>query len=257
MPWLRSGLRLTRLGGHIALGVLLAGTVAGHRAWDRRPRLAGLVSWWLRVVCRVLQVKVTVHGHPATSPVLFVCNHVSWLDIPVVGGVVPARFVSKAEVRRWPLIGWLAARAGTLFLRRADRGAAQAAVLEMVWALRRGQNVVLFPEGTTTDGSVVRRFRPRMLEAALLAGTSVQPVALRFVDGDRPDPVVPFVGDDAFLPHLLRLSGRKTTRAEVTFLEPLAVRDTRGDALAARCETLVRGVIEGSPAARRAAAARG
>lgn len=249
MRWPLSALRLGRLAAHLALGALLAVLLLGEQRRGRRPRLAGLIRWWHRGVCRVLGVEVVVHGHPAPGPVLFVCNHVSWLDIPVLGSVVPARFLSKAEVRRWPFLGWLAARAGTLFLRRADRAAAEAAALEMLWTLRRGESIVLFPEGTTTDGRTVRRFRPRLFEAAVRAGAQVQPVALRFLADGRPAPDVPFLGEDAFLPHLLRLSRRPRIRAELTFLAPLAAREAPPARLAGRCEALVRAAVEQTPAA--------
>jgi 1-acyl-sn-glycerol-3-phosphate acyltransferase len=247
MRWPRSALRLGRLAGHLALGALLAVVLLGERRRERRPRLAGLIRWWHREACRILAVQVVTHGHPAPGPVLFVCNHISWLDIPVLGSVVPARFLSKAEVRRWPFLGWLAARAGTLFLKRADRGAAEAAALEMVWTLRRGESVVLFPEGTTTDGTGVRRFRARLFEAAVLAGTPVQPVALRFLAEGQTDADVPFLGEDTFLPHLLRLSRRARIRAEVSFLPPLPAREAPPDTLAGRCEALVRAVVEQAP----------
>lgn len=249
MPWLRRAWRLGRLAAHIALGALLAALLLGERRRHRRPRLVRLIAWWHRGACRALGVDVIVRGQPAPAPVLLLSNHVSWLDIPVLGGAAPTRFLSKAEVRGWPLLGWLAARSGTLFLRRADRAAAEAATLEMIWALRRGERVLLFPEGTTTDGTGVRRFRSRLIEAAVLADTPVQPVALRFVEGEGADRAVPFVGEDAFLPHLVRLAGRAAVRAEVTFLDPLPARSAPREMLAARCEAGVRAVVEGRESA--------
>jgi 1-acyl-sn-glycerol-3-phosphate acyltransferase len=233
---------------HVVLGAILAAALLRERRRDRLPRLAGLLRWWHRGACRALGVDVVAHGRPASAPTLFACNHVSWLDIPVLGSLVPGCFLSKAEVQGWPVVGWLARRAGTLFLKRGDRHAARAATLAMTWALRRGDNVVLFPEGTTSDGSGIRRFHARLFEAAVLAGVRVQPVALRFPAGDRgdrPDPLVPFVGDDALLPHLARLAGHPGPRAEVTFLEPLEARGADRAALAGHCEALVRSVVEG------------
>lgn len=91
----------------------------------------------------------------------------------------------------------------------------------MVWAPRRGASVALFPEGTTRDGREVRWFRARLFDAAILAGTPAQPVALRFRDGDRLCHLAPFVGDDNFVPHLVRLAGHGALRAGLTFLEPV------------------------------------
>jgi 1-acyl-sn-glycerol-3-phosphate acyltransferase len=242
MRRLRRVWRLGRLAAHVALGASLAALLLGKARRRRRPRL---VAWWHRRVCRVLGVEVVVHGRPAAAPVLLACNHVSWLDIPAIGGVVDTRFLSKAEVRGWALIGWLAARAGTLFVRRADRAATEATTLEILWSLRQGERVVLFPEGTTTDGSTVRRFRSRLFDAAVLADVPVQPVALRFLEGERLAPTVPFLGEDAFVPHLARLAGHAGLRVEVTFLEPFPARAAVRHTLAARCEAAVRAVVEG------------
>jgi 1-acyl-sn-glycerol-3-phosphate acyltransferase len=250
MRWLRKAVRLGRLGGHLVLGAVLAALLLAGRGSARSPRRARLIRWWHRGACRALGVEVVVRGTPAPGPVLLACNHVSWLDILVLGAVVQTRFVAKAEVRGWPLLGWLAARAGTLFLKRGDRGAAEAATLEMVWALRRGASVALFPEGTTSDGRGVRRFRARLFDAAVLAGAPVQPVALRFRDGDRLCPRAPFVGDDDFVPHLVRLAGHGALRAELTFLEPVKGHSGQRERLAQQCEARVRAALEGPPAAR-------
>jgi 1-acyl-sn-glycerol-3-phosphate acyltransferase len=245
VPSPRRVYRLARLALHLAAGTLLAALLLGARQRRSRPRMNRLLTWWHRGVCRILGVALTVRGRPSAAPALLACNHVSWLDIPVLASVVPGRFLAKAEVREWPLVGWLAARAGTLFLRRGDRAAARSALLEMVWALRRGDHVILFPEGTTTDGAGVRRFRDRLFEAAILAGAPVQPVALRFRDGDRTHPLVPFLGDHALVPHLARLVAAPRIDVEVTFAEAFSARGLSREALAARCEAFVRAAVNG------------
>lgn len=239
-------LRLVRLGLHLAVGAVLATVLTRPRRWPGPP--AAVVGWWHRRACRILGVRVRVTGAVPHGPVLLVCNHVSWLDIPVLASVLPGCFVSKAEVRDWPLIGWLAARAGTLFLQRGHRGAASEIRERMAWTLRRGWPVILFPEGTTTDGTHVRRFYARLFDAAVLAGAPVQPVAIRFSSGDRPSQTAPFIGDDAFVPHLLRLAGGPPVVANLTFLEPIPTAVGR-DGLASAAEASVRAIVEGAPAA--------
>lgn len=113
---------------------------------------------------------------------MLVANHISWVDIFVINAVAPAAFVSKAEVRNWPLIGWLAARNDTIFLRRGSRGHARIINAETAARLDAGRNVAIFPEGTTTDGSRVLNFHAALLQPAIASGHSVQPLALVYLD---------------------------------------------------------------------------
>lgn len=151
---------------------------------------------------------------------LLVANHVSWLDIPVLGFQARIDFLSKADIKAWPLIGWMAQIIGTLFI---VRGANQTDVLipEIGERVQRGRHLVIFPEGTTTDGSRLYRFYPRLLAAGQLPGVLVQPVALRYGSNAAPDPVAPFVGDDALLPHLVRLARHPGLRVHIRVLPPL------------------------------------
>ena len=107
-------------------------------------------------------------------------NHVSWLDIFVINAAYPAAFVSKAEIRQWPLFGWLAAKNDTVFLRRGSRGHAKIVNGEIAALLELGRHVALFPEGTTTDGSHVQNFHAALLQPAIDAGAPIQPLALAY-----------------------------------------------------------------------------
>jgi 1-acyl-sn-glycerol-3-phosphate acyltransferase len=129
-------------------------------------------------------------GHPG---LLLVANHVSWLDILAIDATLPSRFVSKAEVRRWPVIGWLAAMAGTLFLERGKRRDAARMGELMAGALSAGSVVAVFPEGTVGDGRRLLPFHANLLQPAVAASAQVLPVAIKYVDewpardGSRPD----------------------------------------------------------------------
>jgi 1-acyl-sn-glycerol-3-phosphate acyltransferase len=203
----------------------------------RRPRpdsrlQRGLFRWWLAGVCRILRVQVVMQGRPQSGG-LVVANHVSWLDIPVLASVWHGAFLAKAEVGDWPLIGWLVRHAGTVLIRRRSADSLGRAVGRMCGHMRRGGGVCMFPEGTTTDGRGLRRFQPRLFEAAIAADARVQPVALRYVDADgQRHPVAPFIGDDDFVSHLLRLLRGPPLRAELVFLPPLAVQGKPARALA-------------------------
>ncbi|MCK0538252.1 lysophospholipid acyltransferase family protein [Alcanivorax quisquiliarum] len=237
--------RLLRVILHILLGLLLALVCDAFRA-PYRPRVRRIVRWWLQYLLKVLAVRVRVQGQAPTAGHFLVSNHISWLDIPVLAAQADVYFLSKAEVRQWPLIGALAAAAGTLFIRRGGGESKQKAE-EIAGHLRDGRNILLFPEGTTTDGSGVRRFFRQLFAAPVLADVPVQPVALRYPErqGARPeregpaDRDIAFINDDAFHIHLWRLLLRDEIVADVTFCTPLLPIGHTPGTLAQQCHTQI------------------
>ena len=200
-------LRAALLAAHLALGVLLALAlcVGGGRQWYRTRHGRRVLAVWMGTLNRLLRMRVRVSGAPCDGPVLLVANHVSWLDIPALAAVTPAVFVAKAEVRQWPLIGWLSARAGTSFLQRASLMGVRGVIDRLAQELDRGVRCAIFPEGTTTCGDDVAPFRAALYRPAGNGHRVVQAVAIRYCrDGCR-DAIAPFVGDEAFLPHLWRV----------------------------------------------------
>ena len=249
--WLRAAWRALRLLEHLLTGTLLTVAVAWRRpdgSYSYRPNI---VRWWHQRACRILRIVVEVTGTTPRESALLVANHVSWLDVPVLGGLGPIAFLSKAEVRGWPLIGWLAATAGTQFI---ARGSGEAGAV----GERIGNHLVdhgclaLFPEGTTTDGSIVKPFFPRLLAAASASGVPVVPVALRYERGGALDPIAPFVGEESILSHLRRVLTARRFLVQVVFGEPLDPRafDRRGLATRART-TIVQALDHLAAAARR------
>lgn len=205
------------------------------------PRLLGqnpgwkpaLTRWWYRRLCRILGLRLHVEGNPAPG-VLLVANHVSWLDIPVLGAQGDLCFLSKAEIRAWPLIGWMAEILGTLFIHRGAHQAGEMADL-IAARTREGGTVVIFPEATTSDGSGLLPFHPRLFAAAQVSGTPLQPVALRYGEADHPDPIAPFIGDDQPWPHLRRVLQHPGIRARALFLSPFPSQGLERKAMAQRC----------------------
>jgi 1-acyl-sn-glycerol-3-phosphate acyltransferase len=151
---------------------------------------------------RALGIELRLSG--ATAEGLLVANHVSFLDIFVINAVAPAAFVSKDEVRGWPLIGWLAARSDTIFLERGSRAAAQRTRAALLRHLQAGQRVALFPEGTTTIGDRVLPFHGALFQAAIDAGAPVTPLALRYSGRDGLRSAAPAYIDDITLWQCLR-----------------------------------------------------
>jgi 1-acyl-sn-glycerol-3-phosphate acyltransferase len=193
------------------------------------PRLdpcgrARLVQRAAERTLRLLRVDVVVRGaRPATGGArLLVANHVSWLDVYALNAIAGARYVAKAEVARWPLAGGIARGFRTIFLRRGSLRDAARVKDVVAAALREGDRVVVFPEGTTTDGAAVGRFHAALFEAAVDAGATVQAVAIRYrrADGTR-DGAAAFVGDMTFLASLRRVLGRPAITVELTFGPPL------------------------------------
>ena len=164
---------------------------------DRR-RLA-LKQTWSAALLDALGVDVDADPSQAVSGALLVANHVSWLDIFVINAVLPSAFVAKEEVRHWPLIGWLAARNDTVFLRRGSRGHARIINAEIGSILAQGKLVAVFPEGTTTDGRSLLHFHAALLQPALVAGRPVLPVALSYWEPDGTRSLAPRYDGDISL----------------------------------------------------------
>ncbi|MFO1351788.1 MAG: lysophospholipid acyltransferase family protein [Gammaproteobacteria bacterium] len=210
----RRALRLPLLLVHITIGVAIATALPHPRRAVASPR-ASLI--WNRVLCRILGLRVRVRGVSHRRATLFVANHISWLDIVCIASVCPTFFLAKREVRDWPVCGWLAWRAGTLFIRRGEPNAAAEASAQIAWRLRRGSSVLIFPEGTSTAGHGVKHFYPRLFQAALYTGSPVQPAALRYPHPVGVNPVAPFIDDDNLLRHAWRLLGERCVPVEVHF----------------------------------------
>lgn len=190
------------------------------------------VQAWARGMLDVLGIPLVVHGQPpAHGPVLLVANHISWLDILVMHAARHCRFVSKADVKHWPLIGTLATGGGTLYIEREKRRDAMRVVHHMAESLGRGEIVAVFPEGTTSDGQALLPFHGNLIQAAISADAPVQPVALRFVDrATGEDSIGPlYQGDDTLLSSLWRALAGPPFTAHVRYGQPqkAAGRDRR------------------------------
>ena len=201
-------------------------------------------SWFKRLlVC--LNVRVSVSGQLAEAPCLVVCNHISWLDIAVLGSIMPVAFLSKAEVARWPVISRLARAGGTLFIERGGEGAARHSIEGIRKAFKRQQSVAIFPEGTTGRGNVVSPFHPRLFAAAIENGMQVQPVALRYPHPEGAHPKVPYVDEQSLVANIWGILGCASIQAEA-FIGP-AINPGSLDRrhLADQAREFVVGIVEG------------
>lgn len=220
---------------HVLVGLVLVAAVQLTRTLLPRERLT---QWWNAMLLDLMNVHLTCHGAPAAGARLSVANHVSWLDICVIVACEPTRFVAKSEVRHWPVAGWLADAAGTFFIRRG-KGGSGALLKQLTPHLAHGGSVVMFPEGTTTDGRNLREFHPRLFAAAINARCRVQPIAIRY-DND----ICAFVGDDNLVSHLWRLLQQPALSAEISYCAPIMADGCERDALALRAQASIRAALE-------------
>jgi 1-acyl-sn-glycerol-3-phosphate acyltransferase len=154
--------------------------------WLVLPRIGasrhdGIIERWCREVLHILDIRVIVQGQRPSGrvrSVLFVANHISWMDILLLNACQRVRFIAKEEVRSWPLIGWIAARTGTVFLKRTSTHQLARVMKSTAASLRRGDCIAIFPEGTTTDGSAVHAFHSGLFESAIEAKAMIWPIGI-------------------------------------------------------------------------------
>ncbi|WP_273428274.1 lysophospholipid acyltransferase family protein [Marinobacter sp.] len=217
MAWLRLTSRLTAFCLFLAATMLLASSLLAFDVLTRRQ--IDRTPWarrCFRSACRCLGFQIRVHGATPERNVLYVSNHISWSDIPILGSLTPILFLSKAEVSDWPIIGWLAQQAGTLFIKRGG-GRARRVRASITEKLQAGESVLVFPEGTTGFGLTVLPFHGLLLGAAADCESLIQPVTISYRRAGRPDHLAPFVGDDAFHSHLVTLLKQPPTQVDVVF----------------------------------------
>lgn len=228
MRFLMVGLRGLRLVIHLGVGLFLALLIG----LDFSRRLSGerLAHWWQGVLLDVMNVRLVVHGEPLKGSRFTVANHVSWLDIIVIGACEPTRFLAKSEIEHWPVAGWLANACGTFYIRRG-KGGARPLLEKLVPHLCAGGSIVVFPEGTTSDGEQVLPFHPRLFAAASEAHCPVQPIAVRYGRAADGSHIAPFIGDDDLFSHILRLLKEPELLAEVIYCPPVHPQQSRRDPL--------------------------
>lgn len=236
----RQLLRILAAGAVLLAGVVLAAALPLLPRTGRERMLRG----WSRAVLRALQVRLEVSGGnrfgAPGAAVLVVSNHVSWLDIVVLGAVQPLRMVAKSEVRDWPVIGLLARRAGTIFVHRQQLSTLPRTIAEMSRGLLGGAAVGAFPEATTWCGMAGGRFRPAVFQSAVDTATPVRPVALRYcLAGSGPTTVAAFVGSATLCRTVASLARVRGLVVQVRLLPLLAADRADRHELAARADAAV------------------
>lgn len=212
----------------LPLTVLCLVPVLARLPWGTETVGDRAVRAWSAGLMRIFGFRLRRIGTPQPGPVLFVANHVSWIDIEALHSQRMMGFVAKREIAGWPLVGWLAARGQTIFHERGSTDSLNGVLEVMVQRLRGGRSVGVFPEGRTRGGDHVGPFHARIFTAAVQAQVPVQPVALRYGEGGAAQTVVAFGPREHFGGNFLRLLGEPARLAEVHFLEPILPGDVDG-----------------------------
>jgi 1-acyl-sn-glycerol-3-phosphate acyltransferase len=226
MRFLRTLWRLPLLLLHVTLGlaitVLLMGPVGRALTIGGERGDQWVIRTWSRLMMRCFGLRTTRIGTPVPGAVMFVANHVSWIDITLLHSQRVVGFVAKSEIARWPLVGWLASQAGTIYHHRGDNESLHGVMHQMLQRLQEGHAVGVFPEGRTCSGHELGPFHARIFQPAVLAECPVQPVALKYGAGGSAQTVVAFQRRENFLQNFWRLLGEPARPVEVHFLEPTA-----------------------------------
>jgi 1-acyl-sn-glycerol-3-phosphate acyltransferase len=194
-------------------------SVNGERLDHRATR------WWSGALIRCFGFRIRRVGEPLAGPTLFVANHVSWMDIELMHSQRMMSFVAKSEIARWPFVGWLATRAGTIYHQRGSTHSLASVMEAVVARLGEGGSAGVFPEGGTGPGDRVRTFHARIFQVAADAKVPIQPVALCYGKNGKMDLSVPFGAKESFFGNVVRLLGGPSLDAEVHFLEPVTIAD--------------------------------
>ena len=213
---IRAAWRMFRLFLH-----LVCGSAAIRFAKPRMsgPRLAQFKQRWSIKLLKVLGVQLRAEAVDLPVRALFVCNHISWLDVFVISAVTPAHFVCKDDIRKWPVIGWLLAATETIFIARSNRADAARTAKALAERLQRDEPVAFFPEGTTTNGTILLPFSGALFEAATLAQACVAPMTLRYLDKHgKPSTAPAYDADVTFMESLRAIVKAPSLIAELRAL---------------------------------------
>lgn len=241
--------RLLAVGVHLLAGLLQCALLFPFLSLQRRNRL---VQRWSRGMLRVFRIRVVAGGpgqlNTGTAAGAVVANHISWIDVFVLNAIAPCRFVAKSEVRRWPAIGWLSARAGTLYVQRGARAGLTAANATIAAHLGAGERVAFFPEGTSAAHGQLQPFHANLFQGVIAAGAVLRPVALAYIGPDgRPSAAAEYIGDMSLWQSILSLLRHGPFDAQVTLLAPLASTGLTRRALAAQARAAIEAGLRASP----------
>ncbi len=246
---LRYGYRLPLLLWHLAvdlpLTLLLMTPLTRNVRIGDEPLEYRVIRLWQSGLMRIVGFRPRREGTPLPGAVVFVANHVSWIDIELMHSQRMMGFVAKAEISRWPLVGWLASRGGTIYHHRGSNDSLHGVMHQMVQRLEQGLAVGVFPEGRTTGGDAIGTFHARIFQPAVLAKVPAQPVALKYGARGSAQTIVAFGERENFFQNFVRLLGEPGRVAEVHFLEPVGSSEDGRRRMAETCRERIIAAMAG------------
>lgn len=217
--------RISRITAHTLLGLLT--TTLVFPLVGKHHKL-GLTKWWCQHLLGIFNVRVMRFGnspplYKTASNNLLIANHISWLDIHAINCIFPIRFVAKSDIRSWPVFGYFAKKTNVLFIERGKKQHAARIVDTVTLSLKAGDNLCLFPEGTTTDGTVIMPFKGSLIQSAIEARATIWPVAIRYPHHDgSTNTDVAYAGDTTLLQSIKQVLLQKQPVVELHFLAPIS-----------------------------------
>lgn len=240
--------RIVRLAVHVLYAVAMAALIFTWVSTQLRLRLE---RRWSAGLMRIMNIHIRVQGTApdlATHNIMLVANHISWLDIYLLSTVRPARFVSKSEVRSWPVVGWLAYKVGTFFIDRSRRHDTARVNHEMSAALSNGGCVAVFPEGTTSHGDKLLPFHASLLQPAVHSEGKIWPAAIRYTHADGSLNLgATYVGEVSFGESLTQILSQPEMYAELIFLAPITTHGKTRRELARLAELAIADALDLTP----------
>jgi len=245
-------LRLLWLLFHFIFGIslLFVYRFRWGKQWFYTEQGAQATQKWMRQGCRVLGLDIQTRGVVSSGAVMMVANHISWLDIVGLAASSPVTFVSKSDLKSWPIVGMLARFSGTVFIRRGSLFSMHDTLTSLVDILELGRKTIFFPEGTTTTGETVKTFHSGLFETASIANCRVQPVAIRYYREGQQDRIIsPYIDDDHFLMHLWRLLLKGGVSLHLDFLDEIQTEKNNRREVARICRARISAFLETGGAA--------
>ncbi len=245
MIMLRKMIKIFLLIGLLLIGFVLSLTFFSPWLYKMLPAHwpSMIAIKWSRMLCRICGLQIRCYGNRVATSTLFVANHISWLDIFAFASTFSVIFLSKQEISKWPIFGLIANNVGTLFIRRGKFETSNL-ISSIAQALLNQKNVLVFPEGTSSDGKSVKRFHARMFQAAIDAKMQIQPVALRYPQDDGISSIAPFIDNDTFKVSVWRILGERKLDVELWFCPPISATDRKRDELANYARKQILDVLE-------------
>lgn len=218
--------RMLRIVSHTLIGLLIASLAFPIANQDIKSQL---ISWWCRQLLRAFNLQVIHLGYaPQQTPTktMVIANHISWSDIHALNSLMPLKFIAKSEIKTWPIFGYLVSKANTIFIDRKKRQDIKYSINIARNSLENGDNLCLFPEGTTTDGTEIRPFKTSLIQAAILAKATIQPVAIRYPKAnDEMNTDVAYAGETTLIESMQKILTMQQPMVELHFLRPITPQD--------------------------------